>query len=102
MKNTNHKVPVTIVQSDSAYLWWDIEVIPVNFSNSVIKYDSMRCVNFQVYLYKNDEEFMGTLVFFRRALLTYLMKKPVFTMGVKGSTWQIKSRYGIFMYNATH
>lgn len=79
-----------------------IQVIVVNLSNSVVKYDSMRYVNFQVYLYKDDEKFMGTSVLFRRALLTYLMKKAIFTMGVKGSVWQIKSKYGIFMYNATH
>lgn len=42
----------------------------------------MRCVNFQIYLCKNDEEYMGTLVLFRRALLTYLMNKAIFTMGV--------------------
>lgn len=60
----------------------------------------MRWVKFQVYLYKNEEEFMGTLVLVRRALLTYLMKKAIFTMGGKGSTWQFKSKDGIFMYNA--
>lgn len=80
----------------------EIQVIAVNLSTSVIKYDCTKCVNFQVYFYKNAEAFMGTLVLFRRALLTYLMKKAIFTMEVIGSTWQIRSKYGIFMYNATH